>query len=211
MQFLLTKVRAVPKIDWLVAGWLCLVIVISSLALLRPTLFRVHDYVHGARIAELTRSAQAGHLPVRWTANFGYGYGMPLFEFYAPLPYYVGGLIYWLSNDLLLASKALFVIPNIVTVIGAYLLGKALYGRKGGVIVATAYALAPYRAVNLFVRGAISESWAIMVLPFILWAGVSLLRLLGNKSEAKQVRQKWLWLVFSLVVLFLSHNLTIII
>lgn len=219
----ITRVKAsllaVDRRDWLVAVFLFLLVAATSWTLFRPAFFRVHDYVHGARIAELTRSAQAGHLPVRWTENFGFGYGMPLFAFYAPLPYYVGGLAYWLSGDLVLASKLVFIIPNIGAVLGSYLLGKELYGRKGGVIVAAAYALAPYRAVNLFVRGAVGESWGMMAMPFALWAGIVLIRKLAaqkvGKSESKKesmqsvaAPQAWWYLVVSLAVLFLSHNLS---
>lgn len=194
----------ISLIEWLIGIWLAFLVFASSWSLFRPAFFRVHDYVHGARIAELVRSAQAGHLPVRWTENFGYGYGMPLFEFYAPLPYYIGGFVYWLSNDLVFASKLLFFIPNLGAVIGSYLLGKKLYGRKGGIIVATAFALAPYRAVNLFVRGAVSESWGMMAMPFVLWAGISYIESIKNKSQSLA----WLTFCVSLVTLFLSHNLS---
>jgi hypothetical protein len=203
---------AVSRIDILIAIYLVGLVMVTSWTLFRPAFFRVHDYVHGARIAELTRSAQAGHLPVRWTENFGYGYGMPLFEFYAPLPYYIGGLVYWLTNDLVFASKLLFFIPNLGAVVGSYLLGRELYGRKGGVLVAAAYTLAPYRAVNLFVRGAVSESWGMMAMPFALWAGIAFLRSLSNTSKNVTIKmiwqRSWWVLVASLVVLFLSHNLS---
>ena len=68
----------------LVSLSLLLVIVASSWALLKPGMFDVHDFIHGVRITEMTSALQEGQFPVRWSQNFGYGYGMPLFEFYAP-------------------------------------------------------------------------------------------------------------------------------
>lgn len=210
-----SSVSRVDRRDWLVALFLVFLVALTSWTLFNPAFFRVHDYVHGARIAELTRSAQAGHLPVRWTENFGFGYGMPLFEFYAPLPYYFGGLVYWLTGDLVLASKLLFIIPNVGAVLGSYLLGRELYGRKGGIVVAAAYSLAPYRAVNLFVRGAVGESWGMMAMPFALWAGIVLIKVVAARNLDKRVQKvtqliprAWWYLVSSLVVLFLSHNLS---
>ena len=85
-------------------------------------------------------------------------YGMPLFEFYAPLPYYVGSFFYLLGFSHINSVKAIILITSIFTAIGAYLLGRKLFGTTGGLLVSAAVTLAPYRAVNLFVRGAISEA-----------------------------------------------------
>ncbi|MBD3279147.1 MAG: hypothetical protein GF390_00365, partial [Candidatus Pacebacteria bacterium] len=179
---------------------LTLIFVAASWSLFHPQIFRVHDYVHAARIAEITRALSDGHFPVRWSANFGYGYGMPLFEFYAPLPYYIGSLFYWLGLDVVLVIKLLFAGCTAATLVGAYLLGKKLFGRWGGLVTAAALTLAPYRAVNLFVRGALSEAWGIMALPWIL---------LGIIKVINQEKFAWQLLVVSLAVMMLSHNLTV--
>lgn len=178
---------------------LFLIVVGTCWSLFRPEMFHIHDFTHAARIAEMTRALQEGHFPVRWTQNFGYGWGMPLFEFYAPLPYYVGSLLYWLGFGLPTTIKLLFILCSLGTVVGGYKLGKYLFGELEGVIVAASLALAPYRAVNLFVRGALSEAWGIMVLPWILF---EIIKVVDVK------KYKPYWLLFWLVVLTLSHNLT---
>ena len=140
--------------------------------------------------------------PVRWSQNFGFGFGMPLYQFYGPLPFYLGGLIYWLSDNLLLSIKALFVLSNALTLVGAYLLGRKLFQNSwAGVAVSAALTLAPYRALNLYIRGAISETWGIMAVPWILWAVL---------KTIKGERRGWFWLVVSLATLFLSHNLSVV-
>ena len=182
------------------AGTLVLAaIIISSWAALMPNFFRAHDYLHGVRTAEMLTGLQEGQFPVRWSGNLGYGYGMPLFAFYAPLPSYVGAIIYWLGFDLIATTKILYLLTSVFTAIGAYKLGKMQYGRLGGVIVALSFLLFPYRAVNLFVRGALSEAWGMMALPWILY-------FIGGVMQGKI--KAWAGLVISLVVLFLSHNLT---
>lgn len=177
---------------------LLLILIASSWALFRPGIFKIHDFVHGARIAEMSTALKDGHFPVRWSQHFGYGYGMPLFEFYAPLPYFVGALLYLIGIPLVTSVKLLFLICTIFTVAGGYKLGTQLYGRAGGIVTAAAITLAPYRAVNLFIRGAVSESWAIMAM---VWALYFTLQTIKKKKNA------WFGLVISLSVLFLSHNL----
>ncbi|MEA2057057.1 MAG: 6-pyruvoyl-tetrahydropterin synthase-related protein, partial [Patescibacteria group bacterium] len=185
-----------------VAFLLILIFLGSSWSLLNNNFFRVHDYTSGARIAEMTRALEDGHFPVRWTKNFGYGYGMPLFEFYGPLPFYVGSIFYWLTNNLVGSIKFLYLLSNLGTVIGAYLLGKEFAKRRGGVLAAALITLAPYRALNLFIRGALNETWGLIALPWILW---SLTKIVKGKNKY------WPHLTLSLLLMVLSHNLTVLI
>lgn len=178
---------------------IALIIFASSWALLNSDFFRFHDFTQGARIIEMTNALKDGHFPVIWSSNLGYGYGMPLFEFYAPLPYYVGALFYMIGFSLVNSVKLIMLVTSIVTAIAAYLLGKKLFGTTGGWLTSAAITLAPYRAVNLFVRGAISEAWGIMFLPFIL---------LGIIKVIKNEKNGWVLLTGSILALLLSHNLT---
>lgn len=186
------------KLSFVVMVFL-ITMIITNRSLLHPGFFRTHDFVHGARIAEMTRALQDGHFPVRWSKNFGYGYGMPLFEFYAPLPYYFGAVVYWLTQNLLFSVKLLWLLPNIITFIGTYLFARRHVGRLGGVIAAVLFVLAPYRAVNLYVRGAISEVWAMSFFPVILY-GIDSYLIQKSKSD-------WSTMVWGWTGLFLSHNL----
>ncbi len=177
---------------------LILVVAAASWALVPTEFFRAHDYIHASRIAEMTRALEDGHFPVRWTANFGYGYGMPLFEFYAPLPYYLGSLFYWLGFEVVFVIKLLFLTTVVATTLGTYSLGKKLFGHLGGLVAAAATTLAPYRAVNLFIRGALSEAWGMMAMPWILYYLVKLVR---------QEKKAWMGLTVWYTVLMLSHNI----
>lgn len=172
---------------------------VSSWAALQLDLFYVHDFLHAARIAEMARGLSDGHIPVRWSQNFGYGYGMPLFQFYAPLPFFIGAIAFLSGFSIQLSTQLLFWLANAFTIPGAYLLGKKLFNTQGGLILAAVYTLAPYRAVNLFVRGAVSEAWGMAWLPWILYAGISFIQ--------KQSYKSWLLLTASLSALTLSHNL----
>lgn len=175
-------------------------IFLVSMPLFRSGMFKIHDFTHGARIAEMTRALEDGHFPVRWSQNFGFGYGMPLFQFYGPLPFYVGSVVYWLTGHLIFSVKTLFLISNIFTAWGAYLLGKKLFkDQAAAAFVSLAITLAPYRILNLYVRGAVNELWGIMAIPWII---------LGIVKTIKSEKSGWLVLCLGFIALFLSHNIT---
>ena len=83
-----------------------------------------------------------------------------------------------------------------------YLLGKSLWGAWGGFISALFYVYAPYRAMDMYVRGAVGEFWAMGFMPFVFWSTFKV-----AKGEKKAV----LWLALSLAGLFTSHNISTLI
>lgn len=182
---------------------LLIIFLATSYTLFYPKFFRPHDYTHAARIYEMSNAILDGHLPVIWTRNFGFGYGMPLFQFYAPFPFYLGSVFYLCNLDLVLVIKILFILCNFFTILGAYLLGKNMADKKAGLLLTLFYSLAPYRAVNLFVRGAISESYAMLSYPWICLGCLLFIK--------KKTQKAHLVLLISLLVLFLSHNISTLI
>ncbi len=182
---------------WLIVSLLSIIVLGTIWSLFKPGFYRAHDYVHAARIVEMSRSLQAAHIPPRWSENFGYGYGMPLFNFYAPLPYLIGGIFFLFGFSAIASIKLLILLTSIGTAWGGYRLGRLLFGRAGGVIVAATATLAPYRALNLFVRGALSEAWGMLWIPWIMYAGL----------RVTQKKGGFILLVLSVTGILLSHNL----
>ena len=184
---------------------LLLIFIACSWNLFSLEIYQVHDISHSARIAEMSKAISDGHIPVRWTQNFGRGYGMPVFEFYAPLPYYLGSLFYSISGKMMLTIVLLFFIVNAFSVFGSYFLGRKLYGNLSGLLVSAAFSLAPYRASDIFVRGALSELWGIMLMPWIL---LFIIGIVDRKNKQYILDKYWIGLVMALFFLILSHNLT---
>lgn len=191
--------------NYLTIPLLCLIFLASSYYLFQSGFFSVHDYPMGARIAEMADIIASGQFPPRWSANFGYGFGMPLFNFYAPLPYIVGALLYFFSHNLIFVIKALYLIINFFTMLGSYKLGKGIGGRAAGLALAAIFTLAPYRALLLFVRGALSEAMAISFFP---WAMLAVVNLQKQTGKASRHYKNYLLLFFSLLGIVLSHNLS---
>lgn len=181
---------------------LSVILISCSWSLFHPSLFYVHDFVHAARVAEMGRGIVDGQFPVRWSANFGYGYGMPLFEFYPPLPYYFGAVLWLLHVPIAVVVKLLFFIPSVVTVIAAYKLARVWFSRPIAVVATAAITLAPYRAVNLFVRGAVAEAWGMSFFILVL---------LGITWVVQRRKYASLLYLIAVIGLVLSHNLTTLI
>lgn len=173
-------------------------LIVTMQSVIGPSFFRPHDYTHAARLVEMQRSLQSGEFPVRWSRNFGFGYGMPLFNFYAPLPYYIGQIPLNIGVSSIDTIKFLYVLNGILAFIGMYLLARKMWGNWGGVISAIAFSFSTYRAVDLFVRGAIGEAFALVLLPFALYGVVRIVH--GMKYG-------WLVTGLSLGAILLSHNL----
>ncbi len=86
-------------------------IILLSFWAIKPLLnngfFPMHDDTQVARVYEMKKALADGVFPVRWSQDLGYGYGYPIFNFYAPLAYYVGGYINLLGFNSLNATSPL--------------------------------------------------------------------------------------------------------
>lgn len=136
--------------------------------ILVPGFFPMHDDTQVARVVEMGRALREGQFPVRWVSDLGYGMGYPLFNFYGPLPYYIGGFFYAIGISGLVATKIMMILGIVLAGLAMYLAASSIFGVWAGVASATAYMYAPYHAVDIYVRGAVGEYWAFIFLPLIL-------------------------------------------
>jgi len=174
--------------------------VFTVLPFLKSGFFPIHDDTQVARVYEMAKGLADGMLPVRWSADLGYGFGYPVFNFYDPLPYYVGGIIENAGFNALLATKAMMVLGVMLAGISMYLFTKEFWGKSGGILSALFYMYAPYHALDIYVRGDVAEFWAYAFIPLIFY---SLLKL--HKSEGLKFMALG---AFSYAALIISHNLT---
>lgn len=180
----------------------------SFAPLASPGFFPVHDDTQVARVYEMAKAIRDGQFPVRWVEDLGYGYGYPLFNFYAPLPYYFGGLFNLLGLDAMTATKLMFLAGILLATFSMYALGRELYGVWGGLLSAVFYTYAPYRALDIYVRGAVGEYWAMAFLPFLV---LGIYRLVSFEREKRDRKRRAAWVLFtalSWMSIILSHNIT---
>lgn len=147
-------------------------LLILSFWAIRPLLaegfFPMHDDTQVGRVVVMGRALRNGQFPVRWVSDLGYGYGYPIFNFYGPLPYYFGGSLYSLGLSGVTAAKIMFLSGILLSGFTMYALIATLFGRVAGLASAVLYLYAPYHAVQVYVRGAVGEFWALSFLPLIV-------------------------------------------
>ncbi len=161
------------------------------------------DTLHPIRIFEMDRCLDDGQIPCRWVPDLGNGYGFPLFNYYPPLPYYVGDLLHRLGLSYLDTVNALYVTGLVGAGLAMFALARRLWGNLGGLVSAVAYVYAPYLALDVYMRGALAELWALAVAPALLWAVYELV----TTGRARFVPLVALFTAF----LLLSHNLVVVV
>ena len=148
--------------------------------------FPVHDDTQQARIYVMSQELKNNQFPVRLVGDLGYGFGYPIFNFYAPLPYYFGSLFYIGGLDLFASTNLMYLSAFLLAGVSMYFLAFHLAGRSAGIAAAILYLYAPYHAVNLYVRGAVGELYAYAFLPLYL-LGMYLLVKRDNKFKERSV------------------------
>ncbi len=174
--------------------------------LLAPGFFPMHDNTQVARVFEMHKSLAGGMLPVRWVEDLGYGFGYPIFNFYAPLAYYFGGLLMFFGLNALVSAKIMMATGILLAGVFMYLLTREFWGEAGGIVSALFYVYAPYHAVDIYVRGDVGEFWAYAFIP-LMFLGLFKIFMEGVAYPRKKV----IWVIVEAVGfagIILSHNLT---
>jgi hypothetical protein len=183
--------------------WSFVLVLILSLGAVWPFFysgfFPMHDDTQVVRVYEMSQALRDGQFPVRWVADLGYGYGYPIFNFYAPLPYYFGAFFNLIGFDALLATKIMFVFGIIFSGLTMYFLARRFWGEVGGIVAGIFYIYAPYHAVDIYVRGAVGEFWAMAFTPLVFWG---LAKIFYREQNGVLIGG------LGLAGVILSHNLT---
>lgn len=185
--------------DYIILLILILLSFIPLFDLFQPGLPITHDgQDHVARIANFYQNLSEGNIVPRWAANLNWGYGHPILMFLYPLPSYIASLFHFIGFSLIDSTKLVFGITYIFSGITMYLWINEFLGKRSAFISSLLYLFAPYRFVDLYVRGAIGEHVAFVFPPLILY------------FLLKRSKQHSYWYIvggsLSLAGLILSHN-----
>ena len=156
---------------------------------------------HTYRVGEMHRSWQQGVLFPSWAEGLYFGYGSPLFHFYASLTYYLTSILTTIFNTSALdALRTVLMFSLMGCSSGMYLFVKGRAGRLGGIIAGLVYVYSPYLMyTEPYARGTYPELLAFAIFPFMLWRIDSL----RNKSTALN----FVWVVVLEIALINAHNL----
>lgn len=171
--------------------------------LVRSGYYPMHDDFQVIRTFEMDKCFKDGQFPCRWVPDMGFGYGYPQFNYYAPLPYYLMEIFHVVGFSFVDSVKIFVILITFASTFGMYFLARNLWKSETGAFVsAIFYAYLPFRAVDIYVRGALPELTAMAVVPFIF------LYTMQSMSATKKV---FIWLSLSVAILLLSHSIATLI
>jgi hypothetical protein len=162
--------------------------------------FGVSDDLHIGWLYEMDRVVKLLQFPPRYVPDLSYGFGYPLFNFVYPLPFYIAEVFHLLGFSLVNSVKIVFGLTIPVSMFFMYKLLKHYVSEELSLSGAILYVYAPYRALEIFVRGTIGEIVAFMLFPLIILSYIKI------TSEEKSI--KWIGIAaLSTSALILSHNI----
>lgn len=191
------KIKNLLK-DNLVIVLVLIIPFIAGINLLRPGYFSSHDDVQVMRLYEMEKCLKDGQIPCRLVPDMGAGYGHPLFNYHPVFAYYTGMFFRLFNISFIDTSKLLFFFSLIFSSLFMYILAKEFFGKFGGILAASMYVLAPYHSVDIYVRGALTETWGITFFPLILLVIYKLIK--TNEFNY------FVLTIFSIFLLVISHN-----
>ncbi|MBL8055625.1 MAG: hypothetical protein JNK29_02950 [Anaerolineales bacterium] len=169
--------------------------------LTRPGLPTTTDAeLHIYRAAQVLRAWAGGLAYPRWAPDLAFGYGYPVFNYYAPLAYHVSAAYGLFLGGAVAGVKFTLVASLALGAVGMYAFARLVWGGPGALTAAAAFTLAPYVAyLNPVARGAAPEALAVGLSPWLFWAFTRLWR--------RPTAARLALAAFSLAALLLAHNL----
>lgn len=166
----------------------------------RQGFFNTHDGEWAViRVSEMQREFKDLQFPPRWSDYLNHGYGYPLFNFTYPFPFYLGAVLKFFHFSLIDSVKVIFVGSVFISALLMYLLGRELGGNFAGLLASVFYVVAPFRLVDLYIRGSIGESVSLALFPLLCYLGI--------KYILRPTIGKMILCASFLAILILTHNI----
>ena len=154
--------------------------------------FGVSDDLHIGWLFEMDRVVKMLQFPPRYVPDLSFGFGYPLFSFVYPLPFYIAEIFHLVGFSLVNSVKLVFGLSIPLSMYFMYKLLREYTKEDFSLAGAVLYVYAPYRALEMFVRGTIGEIVAFVFFPLIILS---------------VIKKKPYILALSLTGLILSHNI----
>lgn len=167
----------------------------SFYRMLAPGMFSTQDF-HIFRLVEFDKCIKSFQIPCRWSPDAGLGYGEPLFNFYGQFTYALGEIYHLLGGSFIDSIKFLFVLSLAGSGVAMFFLAKKIWKNNYSALVSgMVYLYAPYRSVDVWVRGALPEAFCFILFPLIILS-------IEENSFG--------WFTILMAILVLTHNLSLV-
>lgn len=165
----------------------------------KPGLPNTHDgQTHVMRLASFHQALIDGQFPPRWAGNLAYGFGSPVLSFSFQFPYFLGEIFHLFGLSFVDSTKTVFILSFVFSGLTMFLFLSRLANRLPAFLGTVLYLLAPYRFLDLYVRGDVGESLVFVFPPLILW-------LLWDQEKIDFKRISFA--TFAVGAMFLSHQI----
>jgi hypothetical protein len=146
-------------------------------------------------------SFSQGGILSRWLPDAALGYGIPFYAFREPLTRYLVLFFLLVGANGPLALNLTFVLGILIVGWGVFRLTRDVFqSEAAGIAAGVAAMAAPYTMLIFYRRGALAEAYALVLLPWVLWA---FWRAGRDGGPWPVVRAALVWSVF-----LLAHNIS---
>lgn len=153
----------------------------AAIFFLGDQMYTFSDETQIANFHQYFKAIDLGQFPPRWAPDMHYEYGSPFLSFNYQLPYYLGYLGHMIGLSITLIFKLLMTASFLFGAIGMFLLGRSVTSSTFFSLVSVVlYTYTPYQSIDHYVRGAIGESFALAIFPWLFLAGIELARRVSN-------------------------------
>jgi len=158
--------------------------------------------LHLIRSVEFDAILRSGILYPRWAPDLAFGYGYPLFNYYAPLFYYLMEIPHVLGASFELALKLVIFACYFVYGFAMYWWIRPLLGSGPALVAGIAYTFFPFRFHETYVQGDYPQFLAWAIAPFAFGA-------IYRLFAAEHLKfQNALVLILTLAAILLTHNIS---
>jgi hypothetical protein len=156
----------------------CLIAALLPLIGILPTIgdgvIRAADApLHVHRIFAMTTLLQQGSLWPRWVSWFHLGYGYPIFNFYPPGVFYLGGLLGLIGITATIAFTFISALAWIIGSVGMYALARKLLSGYAALLAAALWSYAPSRLYEIWFQGSLPQMIAAALIPWLFCGLIS--------------------------------------
>lgn len=131
---------------------------------------------HTHRIYAMNQLMQSGDLYPRWVPWFHLGYGYPVFNYYAPLATWVGGLLGLVGISAPLAFQLVTATSWLAGSLGMTALARRFLPDAAALAAAALWVYAPARMHEYWIQGSLSHIVATALVPWVLLTLVNVIK-----------------------------------
>lgn len=142
-------------------------ILVSGLFFHRSRIVTFDGHIHISTIAQFTQALKDGEFPVTWSDGFG-SYGLPLPFIAHQTTSYLGAVMTLITQDVVLSYTLLFASSAVASTWLFYLFIKRHVTTTPAIIASLLFTFAPYRIINIYIRGALPEFFAACPILIVL-------------------------------------------